>query len=115
MDRSGIDSILVGDSYKMVVDGEHSTIPATMVFHIPVLLFEHFGDFECRRRSFIIQSRLLVELPTRTSEIPFSHLNRSDASRARFVVADMPFGSYEVSTVSAVDNAVKLMKFGLVR
>lgn len=34
VEEAGIDSILVGDSYKMVFGGEESTVPATLVRNI---------------------------------------------------------------------------------
>lgn len=30
IDKAGLDAVLVGDSYKMVVSGDDNTVPATM-------------------------------------------------------------------------------------
>ncbi|HET7415266.1 MAG TPA: 3-methyl-2-oxobutanoate hydroxymethyltransferase [Arthrobacter sp.] len=38
----------------------------------------------------------------------------SGAARRAFVVADLPFGSYEVSPAQAIESSVRLMKEGLV-
>jgi len=43
--------------------------------------------------------------------IPFARAVSRGASRA-FVIADLPFGSYEVSAQQAVESAVRMMKLG---
>jgi len=76
MDHCGVDSLLVGDSLGMVVQGEASTLPVTLeqvAYHT-----------RCVARSV----------------------------RTSWLIADMPFGSYQASPAAACDNAVKLMQAG---
>ncbi len=74
LDEAGVDSILVGDSLGMVVQGRSTTLPVTldqMIYH--------------------------GEMVTR-------------AVQRALVIVDMPFMSYQVSTVQAVENAGRIIK-----
>jgi len=76
LERAGVETILVGDSLGMVIQGRDSTLAVTMrdvVYHT-----------ECVARG---------------------------AQRA-FVIADMPFGSFQVSPQQAFENAALLMAAG---
>ena len=76
VDTAGVDSILVGDSLGMVVQGHATALPVElrhMIYHT-----------ECVKRG---------------------------ASES-LIVADLPFGSYQVSPRQAVRSAVKLLKAG---
>ncbi len=76
LDSVGIDSVLVGDSLGMVVQGHSSTLPVTLddvAYHV-----------RCVAR----------------------------ATRYAWLVADMPFGTYQASPESALANAVVLMRAG---
>jgi 3-methyl-2-oxobutanoate hydroxymethyltransferase len=76
MDNCGVDSLLVGDSLGMVVQGESSTLPVTL---------EHIAyHTRCVARG----------------------------ARTPWLIADMPFGSYQASPAAACDSAVKLMQAG---
>jgi 3-methyl-2-oxobutanoate hydroxymethyltransferase len=76
LDRAGIDSLLIGDSLGMVVQGHDSTLPVAV------------EDVEYHTRAV------------------------TRGSRRAFIVADMPFGSYQASPQQAFDNAVRLMQAG---
>ena len=76
MDRTGVDTVLIGDSLGNVIQGHKSTLPVTleqMAYHT-----------ECVARG---------------------------SSRA-FILADMPFGSYQEGPVQAMRNAATLMEAG---
>lgn len=76
MDNCGIDSLLVGDSLGMVVQGETSTLPVRLdhvAYHV-----------RCVARGL----------------------------RAAWLIADMPFGSYQAGPAAASENAVTLMQAG---
>ncbi len=76
MEEAGVDSLLVGDSLGMVVQGNDSTLPVTLddiCYHV-----------RCLARS---------------------------TSRA-WIIADMPFGSYQESPAVALRNAVRIMQAG---
>ncbi|MCE9597901.1 MAG: 3-methyl-2-oxobutanoate hydroxymethyltransferase [Spirochaetia bacterium] len=73
IDRTSVDSILVGDSLGMVVQGKGSTLPVTL------------------------------------DEIIY-HASMVRRGTSKFLVADLPFGSYQVSDEQAVAAAVRLMK-----
>ena len=76
MDSCGVDSLLVGDSLGMVVQGESSTLPVTL---------EHVAyHTRCVARGV----------------------------RTTWLIADMPFGSYQAGPTAAWDSAVKLMQAG---
>lgn len=75
-DAAGVDSLLVGDSLGMVLQGHSSTLPVTleqMIYHT-----------ECVAR----------------------------AARRPWIVADMPFASYQESREQALRNAARLMAVG---
>jgi 3-methyl-2-oxobutanoate hydroxymethyltransferase len=76
LDHAGIDTLLIGDSLGMVIQGHASTLPVTV------------DD---------------VAYHTRAVE---------RGSQRAFIVADMPFGSYQGSPPQALDNAVRLMQAG---
>jgi 3-methyl-2-oxobutanoate hydroxymethyltransferase len=76
LDTAGIDTILVGDSLGMVMQGHASTLPVSIeavAYHVSCV--------------------------TRTV-------------KNAFVVADLPFGSYQASPIEAYHNACKLMQVG---
>jgi 3-methyl-2-oxobutanoate hydroxymethyltransferase len=76
LDNCGVDSMLVGDSLGMVIQGETSTLPVVL---------EHV----------IYHTRCVAR-----------------GSRTSWLIADMPFGSYQAGAAAACDNAVKLMQAG---
>jgi 3-methyl-2-oxobutanoate hydroxymethyltransferase len=76
LDHAGIDTLLIGDSLGMVIQGHASTLPVTV------------DD---------------VAYHTRAVE---------RGSLRAFIVADMPFGSYQGGPPQALDNAVRLMQAG---
>jgi 3-methyl-2-oxobutanoate hydroxymethyltransferase len=76
LDDCGVDTVLVGDSLGMVVQGHSSTLPVTVAdvaYHT-----------QCVARGL----------------------------RAAWLIADMPFGSYQGSREQALANAVTLMQAG---
>jgi 3-methyl-2-oxobutanoate hydroxymethyltransferase len=76
LDDCGVDTVLVGDSLGMVVQGHSSTLPVTVAdvaYHT-----------QCVARGL----------------------------RAVWLIADMPFGSYQGSREQALANAVTLMQAG---
>ena len=74
MENAGINTILVGDSLGMTMQGYDTTLPVTM-------------------NETVIYTRSVVRGCTNT-----------------FVIADMPFMSYQVSAAQAVENAGRLIK-----
>jgi len=76
VERSGIDSILVGDSLGMVIKGQQNTIGV-----------ENF-------------------------EIAYHVKAVRKGAPSPFLIADMPFGSYQTSLEKGMENAVALMKAG---
>ena len=76
LDAAGLDSLLVGDSLGMVLQGHDTTLPVTlahMAYHT-----------QCVARG----------------------------SRRAFLIADMPFGSYQETPQQAFRNAAELMAAG---
>lgn len=76
MDAAGVDSLLVGDSLGMVVQGHDSTLPVTVddiAYHVGCLV---------------------------------------RSTRRPWLIADMPFGSYNEGPVQALRTAVQLMRAG---
>ena len=76
LDSCGVDSVLVGDSLGMVIQGHNSTLPVTV------------QDVEYHVRAV------------------------ARGTQRAWLIADMPFGSYQGSVQSAFDNAVRLMQAG---
>lgn len=76
MQTAGIDTILIGDSLGMVVQGHSSTLPVTL-------------------EEMIYHTQNVVRKNSRS-----------------FIIADMPFGSYEASKTEAFNAASALMKAG---
>jgi 3-methyl-2-oxobutanoate hydroxymethyltransferase len=76
MDTAGVDTLLIGDSLGMVLQGHDSTLPVTLtdvIYHT-----------ECVARG---------------------------AKRA-WIIADMPFGTFQTSPAAAFKNAARLMAAG---
>lgn len=143
VDSSPIDSILVGDSYKMVMAGEDSTVPATLVRlpSLPLLIVspclgrDHLSLQSCYKGgtlkvpppppqcpppflvSISFHSRYLMVInlsSTSTLLSSFPFLALCCAYSLSFVVGDLPFGSYEASTELAIQSATRLLKEGRV-
>lgn len=76
LDESGVDLLLVGDSWGMTVAGEETTLAVTL-------------------EEMVVATRAV----------------RRAAHRA-LVIADMPFGSYQVDERQAVRSAIRLVKSG---
>ena len=76
LDNCGVDSVLVGDSLGMVIQGHASTLPVTV------------EDIEYHVRAV------------------------ARGTQRAWLIADMPFGSYQGTPSSAFDNAVRLMQAG---
>ena len=76
LDRAGIDSLLIGDSLGMVVQGHDSTLPVTV------------------------------------EDVAYHTRAVARGSQRAFIVADMPFGSYQVGPQQAFENAVRLLQAG---
>lgn len=75
-DDAGVDSLLIGDSLGMVVQGRDSTLPVTL------------DDVAYHTRCVIA------------------------GSRRAFIIADMPFGSYQTDPATAFESAAKLVAAG---
>jgi len=76
LDGAGVDSLLIGDSLGMVVQGHDSTLPVTV-----------------------------ADIAYHTAAV------KRGCDRA-FIVADMPFGSYQESPAQAFRNAAELLAAG---
>jgi 3-methyl-2-oxobutanoate hydroxymethyltransferase len=76
LDRAGIDSLLIGDSLGMVVQGHDSTLQVSV------------------------------------DDIAYHTRAVARGSRRAFIVADMPFGSYQGSPQHAFDASVRLLQAG---
>jgi 3-methyl-2-oxobutanoate hydroxymethyltransferase len=76
LDRCGVDSVLIGDSLGMVVQGLNSTLPVTI------------------------------------DEIAYHTRCVARGIKRAWIIADMPFGSYQSGVPTAIDNAVLLMRSG---
>jgi 3-methyl-2-oxobutanoate hydroxymethyltransferase len=76
LDRAGIDSLLIGDSLGMVIQGHDSTLPVTV------------------------------------DDVAYHTRAVARGSQRAFIVADMPFGSYQGGPQIAFDNAVRLLQAG---
>lgn len=76
LDQAGVDSLLIGDSLGMVVQGHDST------------------------------------LPVKVEEIAYHTRAVARGSQRAFIVADLPFGSYQASPEQGFASAVRLMQAG---
>jgi 3-methyl-2-oxobutanoate hydroxymethyltransferase len=76
LDHAGIDSLLIGDSLGMVIQGHDSTLPVGL------------------------------------DEVVYHTQAVARGSQRAFIVADMPFGSYQASPQQGFENAVRLMRAG---
>jgi len=74
LSETPVDSLLVGDSMGMVIQGQTSTLPVTL-------------------EEIIYHTKLVKR-----------------GSPKHFVIADMPFGSYQISKEEALKNSFKTMK-----
>ncbi len=76
LDHAGIDSLLIGDSLGMVIQGHDSTLPVTV------------------------------------DEVAYHTRAVARGSQRAFIVADLPFGSYQGSLQQGFESAVRLMQAG---
>jgi 3-methyl-2-oxobutanoate hydroxymethyltransferase len=76
LDRAGVDSLLIGDSLGMVIQGHDSTLPVTL------------------------------------EDVAYHTRAVARGCERAFLVADMPFGSYQGAPQQAFENAVRLMQSG---
>jgi 3-methyl-2-oxobutanoate hydroxymethyltransferase len=76
LDHCGVDSVLIGDSLGMVVQGLDSTLPVTI------------------------------------DEVAYHTRCVARGIKRAWIIADMPFGSYQSDQPTAIDNAVLLMRSG---
>lgn len=76
VEKSGIDSVLVGDSLGMVIKGDSNTLTVSI------------------------------------SEMEYHVKAVKKGTISPFLIADMPFGSYQISLEKGLKNAVKLIKAG---
>jgi 3-methyl-2-oxobutanoate hydroxymethyltransferase len=76
LDAAGVETLLIGDSLGMVLQGHDSTLPVTM------------------------------------RDVAYHTACVARGSQRAFIVADMPFGSFQVSPGRAFENAARLMAAG---
>jgi len=76
LDRAGIDSLLIGDSLGMVVQGHDSTLPVTV------------------------------------DDVAYHTRAVARGAQRAFILADLPFGSYQAGPAQALDSSVRLMQAG---
>jgi 3-methyl-2-oxobutanoate hydroxymethyltransferase len=76
LDAAGVDTLLIGDSLGMVLQGHDSTLPVTM------------------------------------RDVAYHTACVARGSKRAFVIADMPFGSFQVSAGHTFENAARLMAAG---
>jgi 3-methyl-2-oxobutanoate hydroxymethyltransferase len=76
LDAEGVDSLLIGDSLGMVLQGHDSTLPVTM------------------------------------RDIAYHTACVARGSKRAFIIADMPFGSFQVGPGRTFENAAELMAAG---
>ena len=76
LDAEGVDSLLIGDSLGMVLQGHDSTLPVTM------------------------------------RDVAYHTACVARGSKRAFIIADMPFGSFQVSPGRTFENAAQLMAAG---
>lgn len=75
-DACGVDSLLVGDSLGMVVQGHRSTLPVTV------------------------------------DDVAYHMRCVARGARRPWLIADMPFGTYQSTAAASIDHAVTLMRSG---
>ena len=76
LDAAGVDTLLIGDSLGMVLQGHDSTLPVTL------------------------------------RDIAYHTACVARGAKRAFIIADMPFGTFQVSPAHAFANAVELMAAG---
>ena len=76
LDAAGVDTLLIGDSLGMVLQGHDSTLPVTM------------------------------------RDVAYHTACVARGSKRAFIIADMPFGSFQRSPGHAFENAAQLMAVG---
>ena len=76
LDGAGIDSLLIGDSLGMVIQGHDSTLPVSV------------------------------------EDIAYHTRAVARGSQRALIIADMPFGSYQVNPAQAFENAARLLQAG---
>ncbi len=76
LDASGVDTLLIGDSLGMVLQGHDTTLPVTL-------------------RDVIYHTACVAR-----------------GSKRAFVIADMPFGTFQLSPAQTFENAAQLMAAG---
>ena len=76
LDAAGVETLLIGDSLGMVLQGHDSTLPVTM------------------------------------RDVAYHTACVARGSQRAFIIADMPFGSFQVSPGEAFKNAARLMAAG---
>ncbi len=79
LDAAGIDTLLIGDSLGMVLQGHDTTLPVTL------------------------------------RDIAYHTASVARGAKRAFIIADMPFGTFQVSPAQAFENAVQLMAAGAQR
>lgn len=76
LDRAGVDTLLIGDSLGMVIQGHDSTLPVSV------------------------------------EDVAYHTRAVARGAERAFIIADMPFGSYQASPPQALENAVRLLQAG---
>jgi 3-methyl-2-oxobutanoate hydroxymethyltransferase len=76
LDAAGVDSLLIGDSLGMVLQGHDSTLPVTL------------------------------------RDVTYHTACVARGSKRAFIIADMPFGTFQASPGQTFENAVQLMAAG---
>ena len=76
LDAAGVDTLLIGDSLGMVLQGHDSTLPVTL------------------------------------RDVAYHTACVARGAKRAFIIADMPFGTFQVSPAQAFENAVQLMAAG---
>ncbi len=76
LDAAGVDTLLIGDSLGMVLQGHDSTLPVTL------------------------------------TDVAYHTACVARGAKRAWIIADMPFGSFQMSPAEAFKNAVQLMAAG---
>ena len=76
LDAAGVDTLLIGDSLGMVLQGHDSTLPVTL------------------------------------RDVAYHTACVARGAKRAFIIADMPFGTFQVNPAQAFENAVQLMAAG---